>query len=90
MKNENNEFRHESLQDKETIADLLSSLQQGLSKGALKFSDEDNEITLQPSGLLNVVIKASSGSELNVVDVRISWQCDQSNKLKKALKVTAG
>ena len=54
MKDSDKSFCHESLQDRETIADILSSLQQGLSKGTLKFSDEDNEITLKPSGLLNL------------------------------------
>ena len=88
MKNGNNAFRHESLQNRETIADLLSSLQQGLNNGTLKFSDEDNEITLKPSGLLNLVIKASSSSELNVLDVRISWQNDTTKKMKKELKVS--
>ena len=89
MKNGNNDFRHESLQDKDTIADLLSSLQQGLGKGVLQFSDEDNEITLKPSGLLNLTIKASSNGELNVLDLRISWQDDKTNKFRKELKVSS-
>ena len=90
MKNDNNDFQHKSLQDKETIADLLLSLQQGLSKGTLKFSDEDNEITLKPSGLLNLSITASSDNELNVVDVRISWQSNKPNKLKEELEISTG
>jgi len=90
MKNDNNEFCHESLQDRETIVDLLSTLQQGLNKGTLKFSDENNEITLKPSGLLSLTIKASSSSELNVLDVRISWQTNKPNKLIKELKISAG
>jgi amphi-Trp domain-containing protein len=90
MKNDNSIFRHESLQDKETIAKLMESVQRGLSKGTLKFSDDENEITLKPSGLLNLVIEASGSNELNVLDVRITWQGDQSGKMKKALKVTAG
>jgi amphi-Trp domain-containing protein len=88
MKNVNNDFRHQSLQDRETIADLLSSLQQGLKKGTLKFSDEDNAITLKPSGLLSLTIDASSNNELNVLDVRITWQGGKPNKLKKELKVS--
>ena len=90
MKNESNDFRHESLQDKETIVDILSSLQQGLSKGTLKFSDEDNEITLKPSGLLNLKIKASGNNELNVLDLRISWQSNKPNKMKKELNISSG
>ncbi len=88
MKNDEKKFRHESLQDRETIADLLSSLQQGLSQGVLKFSDEDNAITMKPSGLLNLAIKASNNAELNVLDVRISWQASGSKKTKKAIKLS--
>ena len=90
MSNASNKFRHESLQDRETIADLLASLQRGLSKGELTFSDEDNAITLKPEGLLNLVVKAAGGSELNVLELRISWQSDTSKKMNKAIKVTAG
>ena len=87
--NAGNKFRHESLQDRETIADLLASLQQGLSKGELTFSDENNAITLKPEGLLSLVIKASGGSELNVLEVRIAWQSGTSKKMNKSLTVTA-
>ena len=88
MKNDDNSFCHESLQDRETIADILSSLQQGLSNGTLKFSDEDNEITLKPSGLLNLGVKASSDSGLNVLDLRISWSSKKPKKLKKELRIS--
>jgi amphi-Trp domain-containing protein len=87
MKNVTNDFRHQSLQDKDTIVDLLASLQQGLKKGTLKFSDEDNAIALKPSGLLNLTIEASSNSELNVLDVRITWQGNQPKKMKKELRI---
>jgi amphi-Trp domain-containing protein len=88
MKNDNKDFRHDSLQDSDTIVDLLSSLQQGLSKGTLSFSDEDNHITLKPSGLLNLTIKASGSDELNVLDVRISWQSDKAGKVKKKIRIS--
>ena len=88
MKNISNEFRHRSLQDGDTIADLLASLQQGLKKGTLKFSDEDNAITLKPSGLLNLTIEASSSKELNAVNLRISWQGGQPGKKKKGLSIS--
>lgn len=88
MKNDNNSFCHESLQDSETIADILSSMQQGLASGTLKFSDEDNEIMLKPSGLLNITIKASSESGHNTLDMRISWSSKKPKKLKKELKIS--
>ena len=88
MKDGDNSFCHESLQDRETIADILSSLQQGLSNGTLKFSDEDNEITLKPSGLLSLTVKASSDNNHNVLDVRVSWASKKPKKLKKELRIS--
>lgn len=88
MKDGGNSFSHESLQDRETIADILSSLQQGLSNGTLKFSDEDKEITLKPSGLLNLSVKASSDSGLNVLELRVSWSSKKPKKLKKELRIS--
>lgn len=88
MKNGNNSFCHESLQDKETIVDILSSLQQGLRNGRLKFSDDNSAITLKPSGLLNLTVKASNESGHNVLDLRVSWTSNKSNKLKKELKIS--
>ncbi len=88
MKTGNDAFCYESLQDSDTIAELLSSLQQGLSSGTLKFSDDDNVITLKPSGLLNLTIKASKSDELNVLDIRISWQGSKPDKIKSKLKVS--
>ena len=88
MKNGDNSFCHESLQDREAIADILSSLQQGLSNGTLKFSDEDNEITLKPSGLLKLTVKASSDSDHNVLELRVSWTSKKPKKLKKELKIS--
>ena len=88
MKNNNYDFRHESFQDSNTIVDLISSLQQGLSKGQLTFSDEDNTITLEPTGLLYLTIEACADSELNVLDIRITWQENRSERLNKPFSVS--
>ncbi len=90
MKNNNLNFRHESFQDRSTIVDLISSLQQGLSKGQLTFNDEDNTITLKPDGLLYLTIEACADSELNVLDVRITWQDNRSERLNKPFSVSTG
>ena len=53
MRQSKNSFRHESLQDAETIQDILKSLSKGIAKGKLSFSDEDGEIVMEPEGLLD-------------------------------------
>jgi amphi-Trp domain-containing protein len=82
------DFRHESLQDAETIQGLLKALTKGLARGKLTFSDEDGEIVMQPRGLLALKLTASKEDGRNRVNVRITWQdAEKATKGKKSLKV---
>ena len=82
------DFRHESLQDADTIQGLLKALTRGLAKGKLTFSDEDGEIVMQPRGLLALKLTASKEDSRNRVNVRITWQdAEKATKGKKSLKV---
>ncbi len=81
-------FHHESLQDRESIKDLLKALINGIEKGKLSFSDGDGEILMQPEGLLRLKLTASRQDDLNRVNVRISWQsADKPKKNRKPLVV---
>ena len=85
---EKKDFRHESLQDAETIQGLLKALTKGLAKGKLTFSDEDGEIVMQPRGLLALKLTASKEDGRNRVNVRITWQdIEKPTKGRKSLKV---
>jgi amphi-Trp domain-containing protein len=85
---EKKDFRHESLQDAETIQGLLKALTKGLARGKLTFSDEDGEIVMQPRGLLALKLTASKEDGRNRVNVRITWQdAEKATKGKKSLKV---
>ncbi len=80
--------RHESLQDADTIQQLLKALTKGIARGKLTFSDEDGEIVMQPEGLLNLKLTASKEDGRNRVTVRITWQEeDKREKGQKSLKV---
>jgi amphi-Trp domain-containing protein len=82
------EFRHESLQDGDTIQELLAALTKGLGKGKLTFSDEGGRITLHPEGLLNLKLTASQDEGRHRVTVRITWQVEEERaKAKKSLKI---
>lgn len=88
MADNKNNFRHESLQDAESIAGLLKAIIKGLDKGKLNFSDSDGEIQLQPKGLLNVKLKASKEEGRNRFTMSVSWQEEpKAPKGKKSLAV---
>jgi len=84
---EKNSFRHESLQDAKTIAELLKSITKGISRGRMTFSDEDGEIVLEPEGLLNLKVTAEQEEMRHRVNIRITWQPREKRKGKKALSV---
>ncbi|QQD17747.1 amphi-Trp domain-containing protein [Spongiibacter nanhainus] len=80
-------FRHDSLQDRETIQEFLNALIKGLDKGELLFSDEDGKIEMHPEGLLNLKVTASQDDNRHRVDVRISWQVAGDTEHKSIVKV---
>ena len=90
MQQDKNRFRHESLQDRETIQQLLKAITKGLAKGELSFTDEDGEIKLQPDGLLNVKMTASAEPGRQRFNLRVSWQVEEiePKKGKRSLKAS--
>ena len=80
---EQQQFKHESLQDKKSIQNMLKSISKALAKGELKFSDQDGEIVMEPKGLLNLKITARKQDGEQRLDVRMSWKT-QEKVIKKA------
>lgn len=84
-----NSFRHESLQDCQSVHKILSSLTKGFSKNSLKFSDEDDEIVLEPEGLLRLKLTADQEEVRNSVTLRISWETKGGLEKNKKLNISS-
>lgn len=82
-------FRHESLQDAKSIRKILESVTEGLSKGTLKFSDEDDEVILEPEGLMRLKLSASKDDNRNSISLKVSWETDSELKEDKNLEVSS-
>lgn len=87
MSQEKRSFRHESLQDIDSIQALLKALSKGLAKHKLSFTDEDGEISLEPEGLLNLKLTASNEEGRQRVNLRITWQVEDEQQANKTLRV---
>ena len=72
MKNDG-EFRHESLQSRKTIKALLEAVTKGIGKGQLTLSDDENEIVLEPDGLLTLRLRGNRNGGNCRLDIRITW-----------------
>jgi amphi-Trp domain-containing protein len=84
---EKKRFRHESLQDKESIQAILKALAKGLAKGELSFSDDEGKMVMQPEDLLNLKLTASENEAHKRIDIRISWYSEEEPADKGNLKI---
>ena len=90
MRHGKSSFRHDSLQDARTIRGILKSITNGLAEGRLTFSDVDDELVMEPQGLLNLKLTATQEEGRHRINIRISWQVeDETVKKKKALSVSS-
>ena len=87
MKQDKKSFYHESLQDRDSVRGILKSLTQGIGKGKVVFSDDDDEIVMRPEGLLQLRVKASQDEGQRRINIRISWQVADKPLKKKKLSV---
>ena len=90
MRQSKNSFRHDSLQDTKSISKILEAVTEGIEKGKLVFSDEDDKIVMKPDGLLELKLTASQEDNRQRVNIRISWQEESKKKgNKKRLSVSS-
>lgn len=88
MKQSKKSFRHESLQDAETIQALLTSVARGFARGELVFSDDEDEIIMRPEGLMNLKVTSNQEENRHRVNIRVTWQIESDHKKKdKSLTV---
>jgi amphi-Trp domain-containing protein len=70
----NTEFKYESVQDGQTIQKYLDELKSGLHKGRIDFRNDSETLTLNPSGMLNLSIKAVRKERKAKLTLKISWK----------------
>jgi amphi-Trp domain-containing protein len=88
MRSRKTSFRHQSLQDEKSIQDILKAITNGIARGKITFSDEDEKIVMRPEGLLDLKVTATQEENRNRFNIRISWQVeDDGDKKKKSLSV---
>lgn len=67
-------FNHESLQDRKTIVKYLKAINDGISRGALSFADDSNEITLTPNGVIRLKVNVLCQDNTRELQIRFNWK----------------
>lgn len=81
-------FRHESLQDPASIRKIIEALSDGFEKGRVSFSDEEDEIVMEPKGLLHLKLSATQDENQRRINIRITWQEEDLQVKKRPLTVS--
>jgi amphi-Trp domain-containing protein len=74
MSGSNDDFKHESLQDCESIVKYLQAISEGLQNGHLVLANGESPIELRPHGLLKLDLKARRKDGRMKLSFKISWK----------------
>ncbi|MCA9637709.1 MAG: amphi-Trp domain-containing protein, partial [Myxococcales bacterium] len=80
MASDADEFRHESLEDRHSIAKYLTALAEAFANGNLTFGHNGQAIDLEPRGLLKFDVKATRKRGAVKVSLRLNWQEDEEDR----------
>jgi amphi-Trp domain-containing protein len=67
-------FRHESLQDSESIGKYLNALSDGFLNGKLRFSWKDKKLVLEPQSLIKFDIETKKKDGEVKMNLRFRWE----------------
>lgn len=82
-------FEHESLQDRESIVAYLETLTAGLRSGRVEIRQGEEELILEPDGLLTLGIRAVHKRDRTRLDLRISWRDASPEQDQAPLEINA-
>lgn len=80
-------FRHEAFHSPRETADVLKALTAAFAKGHLVLEDGDDQMTLDPQGLVRLKLSAEQEDGHNKLTIRLSWTDDTPNEKSKPLKI---
>jgi amphi-Trp domain-containing protein len=74
MSGSNEDFKYESLQDRNSIAKYLDALKEGFTGGRIMLGSKEKQIVFEPSGLLRLEVKARRKSDKVKISLKCTWR----------------
>jgi amphi-Trp domain-containing protein len=69
-------FKHESLEDSDTIIKYLNALKEGFESGTLSFASDDQKLVVKPRGLINLDVEARRKGDEIKLHLKMRWTED--------------
>ena len=83
------DFRHDSIQDGKSIARVLAALIEGFEKGHLDVGSGDHTVHLEPGGLLEVEVQAKRKNGRSKLVLKVAWRDEAHDAAADDLHVGA-
>jgi amphi-Trp domain-containing protein len=81
------EFQHESLQDLTSIGEYLRALISGLEAGSIDLSDDEGQLSLHPSGLIGLELRATRKGNRGRLQIELSWSEGKGHERAGSLQI---
>lgn len=81
------EFKHESLEDVQSIAKYLEALKDALLAGKLEFSDDHGQLVLRPQGLLGWEVIGRKKGDRVKIRFKMSWREDENIEPMESFRI---
>ncbi len=85
---EKQDFQHESLEDRESIARYFAALQECLSKGQLRADNGTESMELQLEGMIRLQLQITQSEHSAKLNLNLHWNTQES-PVSGALRLSA-
>ncbi len=73
MAREEQSFKYESLQDKDSVVQYLRDILSGFENGHLELGNKRDRFFIEPEGLIKLDVKASRKQSKTKLTLQLSW-----------------
>ncbi|HLT38758.1 MAG TPA: amphi-Trp domain-containing protein [Enhygromyxa sp.] len=81
------DFRHESVQDRRSIVKYLQALTAGIENGHLELGTSEHMLELEPGGLLELEVLAKRKAGKVKLVVKLHWREHDDEQTSEALQI---
>ncbi len=86
----NRSFKHESMQDVDSVLQYLDAVREGLRSGALTLSSQGESVILEPRGLVKCDIQAKCKEGRCKLALKFSWKDEKTEAGSEPLVIEPG
>ena len=86
----NDDFRHESVHDRNSIVRYLQAITAGIEEGRITLGTAEQMLDLEPAGLLELQVRAKRKGGRVKLAIKLGWRESEDDPAADALEIKAG